>query len=135
MAAILELKYFNSFWLKKLDTIVEVENTKGVLDGAVTSNTTIVLTDDNLKVGVGQAVSWAGVTTPLPVVYKKGIDNKTFILSKPVTIPDTATISFGPITDFTYVPAAYAASELDPSTDWFVEEAKEFHNIRYNYNL
>jgi hypothetical protein len=130
MAAILELKYFNSFWLKKLDTIVEVENTKGVLDGAVTSNTTIVLTDDNLKVGVGQAVSWAGVTTPLPVVYKKGIDNKTFILSKPVTIPDTATISFGPITDFTYVPAAYAASELDPSTDWFVEEAR----IRGGYN-
>jgi len=130
MAAILELKYFNSFWLKKLDTIVEVENTKGVLDGAVTLNTTIVLEEDNLNIGVGQTVSVGSPPIKVAVVYKKGNNNKTFILSNPVTIADAAVINFGPITDFTYVPAAYAASEADPSTDWFVEEAR----IRGGYN-
>jgi len=127
MAAILELKYFNSFWLKKLDTVVEVENTKGILDVAA-SGTTIVLTEDNLNIGVGQTVSWVGpapLPNPFPTVYKK-IDDKTFVLSESVTIADATELSFGPITDFTYIPAAYA----DGPTDWYVEEAR----IRGGYN-
>ena len=125
MAAILELKYFNSFWLKKLDTIVEVENTTGILDVAA-SGTTIVLTENNINVGVGQTVSWTGAVEPYPVVYKK-IDDNEFILSESVSIPDATTISFGPITDFTYIPAAYDA---DVVKDWYVEEAR----IRGGYN-
>jgi hypothetical protein len=125
MAAILELKYFNSFWLKKLDKIVEVENTTGILDVAA-SGTTIVLTEDNINVGVGQTVSWAGAAEPYPVVYKK-TDDSTFVLSESVTIPDATTINFGPITDFTYIPAAYDTSE---GKDWYVEEAR----IRGGYN-
>ena len=125
MAAILELKYFNSFWLKKLDTIVEVENTTGILDVAA-SGTTIVLTENNINVGVGQTVSWTGAVEPYPVVYKK-VDDNEFILSESVTIPDATTISFGPITDFTYIPAAY---EGDTVKDWYVEEAR----IRGGYN-
>jgi hypothetical protein len=127
MAAILELKYFNSFWLKKLDTIVEVEDTEGTLDVA-TSTATIVLTEDNVNVGVGQTVTW---TAPLPLpntfptVYKKTNDHE-FILSESVTLPIGTVLSFGPIQDFTYIPAAYAAGP----TDWFVEEAR----IRAGYN-
>ena len=127
MAAILELKYFNSFWLKKLDTIVEVEDTEGTLDVAA-STATIVLTEDNVNVGVGQTVSW---TAPLPLpntfptVYKKTNDHE-FILSESVTLPIGTVLSFGPIQDFTYIPAAYAAGP----TDWFVEEAR----IRAGYN-
>jgi hypothetical protein len=124
MAAILELKYFNSFWLKKLDTIVEVENTKGILDVAA-SSTTIVLTEDNINIGVGQTVTWFEAESPLPVIYKK-IDNKTFILSESVTIDDATELSFGPIQDFTYIPAAYDAG----LTDWYIEEAR----IRGGYN-
>ena len=127
MAAILELKYFNSFWLKKLDTVVEVEDTKGILDVAA-SGTTIVLTEDNINVGVGQTVTWVGpapLPDPFPTVYKK-IDDKTFVLSESVTIADTTEISFGPLKDFTYVPAAYAGG----LTDWYVEEAR----IRGGYN-
>lgn len=124
MAAILELKYFNSFWLKKLDTIVEVENTKGILDVAA-SGTTIVLTEDNINVGVGQTVTWTGGPTPFPIVYKK-TNNKTFVLNQSVTIPDATALTFGTIQDFTYIPAAYDAG----LTDWFVEEAR----IRGGYN-
>lgn len=125
MAAVLELKYFNSFWLKKMDKVVEVENTTGILDGAVTGNTQIVLTEDNQNIGVGQAVSWTGALEPFPVVYKK-IDDKTFVLNTPVTLPDATELIFGAITDFTYIPAAYDAT----NKDWYVEEAR----IRGGYN-
>lgn len=126
MAAILELKFFNSFWLKKLDTLVDIENTTGILDGSV-STETIILTEDNLNVGVGQTVTWDGAITPFPTVYKK-VDNKTFILNKVVTIANGETLSFGPITDFTYIPNAYPP--IEESSDWFVEEAR----IRGGYN-
>ena len=101
MAAILELKFFNSFWLKKLDTLVDIENTTGILNGSVSTNT-IVLTNVNLNVGVGQTVTWDGAVTPFPTVYKK-VNDTTFILNKVVTIANGETLSFGPITDFTYM--------------------------------
>lgn len=128
MAAILELKFFNSFWLKKLDTIVEVENTTGILDGAVTT-ATIILTEANPDIGVGQTVIWDDAPDPLPTIYRK-IDDFEFELSEVVTIADATVLSFGPITDFTYIPNAYAASDLPIPTDWFVEEAR----IRGGYN-
>jgi hypothetical protein len=128
MAAILELKFFNSFWLKKLDTIVEVENTTGRLDGDV-SGATIILEEANPEIGVGQAVSWSTAPDPLPTIYRK-INDSEFELSEAVTIADLGRLSFGPITDFTYIPNAYAASDLPIPTDWFVEEAR----IRGGYN-
>ncbi len=124
MAAILEVKYFNSFWLKKMDTIVEVENTTGILDGAV-STATINLTENNLNIGVGQTVSWIGAVEPYPVVYKK-ISDLSFELSEVVSIPDATELTFGPITDFTYIPSAYEES----ASDWYVEETR----IRGGYN-
>ena len=125
MAAILELKYFNSFWLKKLDTIVEVENTGAEVEGNVSNNATINITSSNNEIRVGQNVSWAGVPAPNPSVYKV-ISPTQFILSEPVTVEDGVGLTFGPLTDFTYIPNAYA----DGLTDWFIEEAR----IRGGYN-
>lgn len=125
MAAILELKYFNSFWLKKLDTIVEVENTTAVLDGAVDEDTTIIITEANGNIGVGQNVSWDGAPVPNPYVYKKTSATE-FILSEAVDIDDAEVLTFGPITNFDYIPAAYEPAD----SDWFVEEAR----IRGGYN-
>jgi hypothetical protein len=123
MAAILELKFFNSFWLKKLDTIVEVENTSGKLESF--DGFTITLENDNAEVNVGQTVTWSGAIEPFPVVYKKD-DDSTFELTE-FDAPELETkLSFGPITDFTYIPNAYAPGP----TDWFVEEAR----IRGGYN-
>jgi len=126
MAAILELKYFNSFWLKKLDTIVEVENTTAELESAVVDSATIIITEANENIGVGQTVSWDGALVPNPYIYKKTSATE-FILSEVVDIDDAEVLTFGPITDFTYVPAAYDSS---PLTDWYVEEAR----IRGGYN-
>ena len=132
MAAILELKYFNSFWLKKLDTIVEVEDTSAVLADDVDASPNIIVSTSNGNIGVGQTVSWMdGEIKETAFVYKKtGTTDTEFVLNESVTIPAATVLTFGPITNFDYIPAAYAASEADPSTDWFVEEAR----IRGGYN-
>ena len=126
MAATLELKYFNSFWAKKIDTIVEVENTTGILDEGVTEENTIILTNANPNIGVGQSVYWEGAPDPAPVILY--IDSPTqFQLNVNVTIPIDTEIIFGPITDFTYIPAAYDSTDF---SDWYIEEAR----IRGGYN-
>jgi len=126
MAAILELKYFNSFWLKKLDTIVEVQNTGAEVEGDVANSATVVITTPNNEIRVGQNVSWVGAPVPNPSVYKV-ISPTQFVLSEPVTILDGIGLNFGPLTDFTYIPNAYAPT---PTSDWYVEEAR----IRGGYN-
>lgn len=125
MAAILELKYFNSFWLKKLDTIVEIENTTAELDSAVTSNL-ITITQANPNIGVGQSVSWDGMLDQKPYIYKV-LTPSSFLLNEPAIIADGKELRFGPVSNFNYIPAAYDAS---PETDWYVEEAR----IRGGYN-
>lgn len=126
MAAILELKYFNSFWLKKLDTVVEVENTTAELESAVAASANITITEANENIGVGQTVSWDGAPVPNPYVYKRTASDE-FILSEAVDIDDATVLTFGPITNFDYIPAAYIKT---PESDWFVEEAR----IRGGYN-
>ncbi len=127
MAAILELKYFNSFWLKKLDTIVEVENTTANLVSAVVDSTDLELTAANANIGVGQLVTWPSqLDDEGPYYIYKITDPTNIILTEAVSIPVTDLITFGPIQDFTYIPAAYEAGE----TDWYVEEAR----IRGGYN-
>jgi len=60
MAATLELKYFNSFWLKKLDSIVNVTNTIGSITADVIDSNVLVLDPINVSVSVGQALDWDG---------------------------------------------------------------------------
>jgi hypothetical protein len=130
MAAVLELKYFNSFWLKKMQSITYVKNTTGVLDGAVTTDT-LVLTEANDFIGVGQQVTGdptSGITTnPSPVVVY--VNGATITLDTPQSIADGEELTFGPITNFDHIPAAYE-STLPEGTDWYIEEAR----IRGGYN-
>jgi hypothetical protein len=128
MAAILELKYFNSFWLKKLDTIVEVENTTANLVSAVVNSTNLDLIVANAEIGVGQLVTWPSQLDNEGPYFVYRVNSPTDIdLTEAVNIPITDLITFGPIQDFTYIPAAYNST---PLTDWFVEEAR----IRAGYN-
>jgi hypothetical protein len=120
MAAILELKYFNSFWLKKIATITSVRNTTGVVvDDTVESNT-FELEDVNPYIGVGQELDLPGN----PVITS--IDGTFVTVSEPQTLSASDEITFGAITDFSYIPNAYESSE----EDWAIEEAR----IRGGYN-
>lgn len=125
MAATLELKYFNSFWLKKLKSITSVRNTTGIVDGAISSDDTIVLDAPNPLIGVGQRVRGGGISSTEPTVI--GVSGATITISSDQTIADAVELEFGPIVDFTYIPAAYDA---DINADWVIEEAR----IRGGYN-
>lgn len=128
MAATLELKYFNSFWLKKMDSVVDVIPTTSETDGDVlVGSTTMVLTAVDLFIGVGQLIEYTlGTTLYTNIILY--ISGTTITLLNPVEvlIPDGTLITFGPIQDFTHVPAAYDAGP----NDWYVEEAR----IRGGYN-
>lgn len=129
MSATLEIKYFNSFWLKKLKTVVDVTNTTAELgEDAEIGDTLIILDAANENVAVGQQISWSsGSTTNTNTVFK--IDGDVIYLVDPLTTlwPKGTILTFGPITDFTYIPAAYNETENE---DWYIEEAR----IRGGYN-
>jgi hypothetical protein len=125
MAATLELKYFNSFWLKKLRSITSVRDTTGTVNGATFGVPTIVLSASNPLIGVGQRVRGSGISATEPFVT--GVSGSTITVSSNQTIADTTVLEFGPIVDFTYIPAAYGE---DIDVDWVIEEAR----IRGGYN-
>ena len=127
MAATLELKYFNSFWIKKLDKIVDVENGFGDYASGTTS---ITLTGVNGQPAVGQllqnSASGAAFTN---TVYITGVSGSVITVnvapSPAPTVGDS--LSFGPIQDFTFIPGAYNTTQ---DSDWYVEESR----IRVGFN-
>lgn len=130
MAATLELKYFNAFWLKKMDSIVDVLSTESATDGTTTVGSTIItLLLPNAFIGVGQSFSYVIDGEPFynTILYYDEEDGIiTTVDAVPVEIPENTIIQFGEITDFTHIPAAYDSGP----NDWYVEEAR----IRGGYN-
>lgn len=135
MAATLELKYFNSFWLKKMDSVVDVLPTESLTDLVTPINsTTINLFLANPFIGVGQSFSYVvGVNTYYnTILYYDGATTITTVEPVPVAIPDNTVIQFGNITDFNHVPGWVIPPHgyLAGPNDWYVEEAR----IRGGYN-
>ena len=130
MAATLELKYFNSFWLKKMDTIVNVTNGSYITDSDVTvGSDTMILTTPNTFLGVGQSLEYTidDVLYTNVVLYMLDPDSVVLLNPVEVEVPAGTTVLFGPIVDFNHIPAAY---DPTPVSDWYVEEAR----IRGGYN-
>lgn len=131
MSATLELKYFNSFWLKKIKAITEVKNTTAIIDEATTSGNVIHITEVNINIGVGQEVLKINndvinpENPPLVVIAINGTD---ITLSEDIIVATTDIITFGTIVDFTYIPAAYDG--YPGIEDWDIEETR----IRGGYN-
>jgi hypothetical protein len=132
MAAIIELKYFNTFWLKKL---------KDVTDIVPGSNTSITYASNvgktfqtggglNTGIGVGQQVTIQdGANTYRSYVSFINSDIEFVAGDTPdfVITPSTS-ISFGKIINFDRIPIAYAPG--NNATDWMIEESR----IRGGYN-
>ena len=141
MAAIIELKYFNTFWLKKIKSITNV------LPGAVASVTaydaaTKVMTlnavyaADRVNVGMETSVFWDISGTEYRwISYVVALDNSG--LTTKITVNDDPPIPFippddvvfGKIINFDNIPQAYIAT-ADVDTDWLLEESR----IRGGYN-
>lgn len=131
MAAIIELKYFNTFWLKKIKSITDI---------VPESNTTITYTSNVGKtfqtggglltgIGVGQQVTIQdGVNTYRSYVSFINSDTEFIAGDTPDFVITALTpISFGKIINFDRIPIAYNGVQ---STDWLIEESR----IRGGYN-
>ena len=143
MAANIELKYFNTFWLKKMKNITKVlpgaqENSttplavQGVTAAGIQVQTTTLLIPDNV-INVGQKVTISYTNLGTPVVFNSYI---TEIVSATVfktkdtlqSLPPTGTpIVFGKIINFDQIPQAYSLVE---ESDWLIEESR----IKGGYN-
>tara|TARA_R110000744_G_scaffold320582_1_gene426729 strand:+ start:4693 stop:6270 length:1578 start_codon:yes stop_codon:yes gene_type:complete len=142
MAAIIELKYFNTFWLKKIQDITRVAG----LDLAL--QPPILLVNANgteITVNVGLTEIRMNVGVEVTMVYNIGgtdIKYSGYIVSRapgntqtvfnvavaPIgPVPANTEIFLGKIVNFDNIPQAYTG---DLDTDWIIEESR----IRGGYN-
>ena len=128
MAATLEVNYFSTFWLKKIKSIVEVEDTNGAADAS--TSTTITLKVANINVGAGQIVTnqtapFAG--SPVVTVLSIAGNNQTITIDSAQTVNNNDNIVFTGRAGDAYIPQEFDAVNAD---DWYIEEAR----IRGGYN-
>ncbi len=128
MAATLEVNYFSTFWLKKINSIVEVKDTTGAADAS--TGTTITLKVANINVGAGQIVT--NTTTPFPgnptvTVLSVAANNQDITIDSAQPISNNDVIAFTGRAADDYIPEAFEAVDAN---DWYIEEAR----IRGGYN-
>jgi len=140
MAKVIELKYFNTFWLKKIKSIADVEPTlvSGVspsvtaFDPATKTITVAAQPANVMNVGQETAIIW--YIAGSPVIYKSHIVSRNalgteFVLaSDPPSAPSLPQdVVLGKIINFDNIPQVYAG---DNNNDWLIEESR----IRGGYN-
>ena len=128
MAATLEVNYFSTFWLKKINSIVEVKDTTGAADAS--TGTIITLKVANINVGAGQIVT--NTTTPFPgnpvvTVLSVAANNQTITIDSAQPVVNNNVIAFTGRAGNDYIPQDFDAVNAN---DWYVEEAR----IRGGYN-
>mgnify|MGYP003643297823 FL=1 len=150
MAALIELKYFNTFWLKKIKTITDV-GAEGLYprDIAVAFNGKVFELPTNpspppslVNANVGQKVTFTytdsdpgGVAhdysgyVVLREINSIGRVEVTLSADPIGTVPGGTEITFGKIINFDNIPAAYALPN-NVADNWFIEESR----IRGGYN-
>ena len=136
MAATIEIKYYNSFWLKKLPTITQVSQPAGPVVtiglAAIDSNTLTVANASAVNIGIGQEISYTilSITYVYTIINKVvGGSNTVLTLSEPITtadVPNGTTLTLGEIVDNAWLPSRYEAGV----NDWYIEESR----IRGGYN-
>ena len=140
MATIIELKYFNTFWLKKIKSITEVvpgsTSVFQSVQGTKTINISPGLDAEELNVGQQVTMTWTDAISGLPVTYNSYVES--LIVGSPTTqfvageappagVVGNPTITFGKIINFDNIPQSYDGDDAD---DWLIEESR----IRGGYN-
>jgi len=145
MAATIEVKYFNSYWLKKMKSIQPIKPyTTSTEDGSEFRFVEDALNFkfmppsgvswDELNIGAGQKLTYVIDGVLYTYIIIGWLDNEdgtfTIYLNKAInpTSFDQSTspyipISFGKITDFNHIPGATQYIE-DDAEDWFIEESR-----------
>ena len=128
MAATLEVNYFSTFWLKKINSIVEVKDTTNTANAS--TSTTITLKSANINVGAGQIVTnqttpFAG--NPTVTVLAVAANNQTITIDSAQVVNNNDVLVFTGRANDNYIPQAYDGVD---AKDWYIEEAR----IRGGYN-
>jgi len=144
MAALIELKYFNTFWLKKIKSITNVTPGQvAQISSWDAATKTMILSSSwsvNL-VNVGQetTVNYTEAGTDYTwTSYVVSLDNSNattrIVLNDlppvPFTNSSTTTVLLGKIINFDNIPQGYPVSISDADDDWLLEESR----IRGGYN-
>jgi hypothetical protein len=137
MAANIELKYFNTFWLKKIKTIADVAPGKTGITFQSQSGLVFTVsqgvTETEANVGQEITMSWTFLGTDYTfstTIASRGSGTvTTFTVAKVPPTPITAgtPIVFGKIINFDNIPQSYTGT---PASDWLIEESR----IRGGYN-
>jgi len=156
MAAIVELKYFNTFWLKKIKQITQLRSTAVAVfdnESALTITVTPVSSPptgtttsplDETQMNVGQEVSMTYVYNGNTINYSSYITERApgsvssfKVAEAPTgTVPANTEISFGKIINFDKVPQAYGSGNV--SEDWLLEESRirgGYNNVSVDYGV
>jgi len=132
MAATIEVKYYNSFWLKKIASITAVVPGRQIAENVTQNGDTITITSSlpDTEMNVGQSVtillSNSGTYTGFITERISSTEFKVSPTPSPV-LSGNVTIIFGQIEDFTNIPNGYSGVD---DNDWYIEEAR----IRGGYN-
>jgi hypothetical protein len=150
MAALIELKYFNTFWLKKIKTITDVgaegpypRNPQSAFNGIIVelpNNPSPPPTLQNVNAGQkvtftytdsdpgGVAHDYSGYVVSRKINSSSKVE-VTLSVAPIGTVPSNTIITFGEIINFDNIPAAYALPN-NVADNWFIEESR----IRGGYN-
>ena len=144
MSAVLELKYFNSFVLKKIKAIAAVKVGTTVDSPTLSSGASFTISAlgvDEMNVGQEISMEYIDPITTEIIKYKSTIiaraSDTAFTAAvappnftgTPVPPATVLVMTFGKIIDFDQIPVAYK-NEGNPEEDWLIEEAR----IRGGYN-
>lgn len=139
MSATIEIKYYNSFWLKKMASITAVSDVDPsvttptpntalpVVNSLIGSNTITITNADATSVGIGQLLSYtiSGTEYVYTIILKViGGSNTVLTLSKPIAGADvltTTVLTFGRIINNAWLPSRYTSTA---NRDWYIEEAR-----------
>jgi len=129
MAAIIELKYYNSFWTKKIKTITDVADSTPTFSSQTGASITIssALGVDEMNVGQKVTIEYDTNSIYTGSIVERTSDTVFVVSPTPPTLTSVTSITLGPINDFTNIPKAYAGTS---DKDWYIEEAR----IRGGYN-
>ena len=144
MATIIELQYFNTFWLKKIKDITDVVPGSNTLEFTGNSGKRINLsgTYNDTQMNVGQEVTMNWTVAPDNFTYTSYVveilSPSQFLAAKvpPAGIPVTGVVvNFGKIINFDNIPQAYTGVVAD---DWVIEESRirgGYNNVSVDYGV
>lgn len=130
MGTVIEVKYYNSFWAKKIKNITDVGAITKVVNAASSADTISLVNVTDLKTGL----LVKNATTPFSVsnVYIVSIDttNSNIVVNKDVDVANNDNLDFGPFVNFKEFPAQFSKDDSTINRDWYIEESR----IRGGYN-